>query len=130
MPGSFYCDGAEQAATAFVTDRKSTRLNSSHLGISYAVFCLKSRYSHWSVGSFSTTRQLLVRRIATPPAGNQEKQHEQTRNCSKCDFAGACLGAKLCASSSTFRQPSSSSGRDGAGGAAIHAHRSEEHTSE
>src|ERR1039458_8980602 len=25
----------------FATDRKSTRLNSSHLGISYAVFCLK-----------------------------------------------------------------------------------------
>src|ERR1035438_10553510 len=25
------------------TDRKSTRLNSSHLGISYAVFCLKKR---------------------------------------------------------------------------------------
>src|ERR1035438_2349871 len=24
-----------------MTDRKSTRLNSSHLGISYAVFCLK-----------------------------------------------------------------------------------------
>src|ERR1035438_2301094 len=27
-------------ATASVVDRKSTRLNSSHLGISYAVFCL------------------------------------------------------------------------------------------
>src|SRR5262245_64894529 len=29
-------------------DRKSTRLNSSHLGISYAVFCLKKkkRYDH------------------------------------------------------------------------------------
>src|ERR1039458_7748418 len=26
-------------------DRKSTRLNSSHLGISYAVFCLKKRQS-------------------------------------------------------------------------------------
>src|ERR1039458_3221029 len=26
-------------------DRKSTRLNSSHLGISYAVFCLKKIYS-------------------------------------------------------------------------------------
>src|ERR1035441_10739823 len=26
---------------AFEPDRKSTRLNSSHLGISYAVFCLK-----------------------------------------------------------------------------------------
>src|SRR5438045_6572390 len=25
----------------FMVDRKSTRLNSSHLGISYAVFCLK-----------------------------------------------------------------------------------------
>src|SRR5262245_66470862 len=26
-----------------VSDRKSTRLNSSHLGISYAVFCLKKK---------------------------------------------------------------------------------------
>src|SRR2546427_7388558 len=28
---------------AFVTDRKSTRLNSSHSQISYAVFCLKKK---------------------------------------------------------------------------------------
>src|SRR5262245_772843 len=28
---------------AVVEDRKSTRLNSSHLGISYAVFCLKKK---------------------------------------------------------------------------------------
>src|SRR5205814_3262657 len=27
----------------FLADRKSTRLNSSHLGISYAVFCLKKK---------------------------------------------------------------------------------------
>src|SRR5438045_9314280 len=27
------------------SDRKSTRLNSSHLGISYAVFCLKKKKS-------------------------------------------------------------------------------------
>src|SRR5438045_4787365 len=27
-------------------DRKSTRLNSSHLGISYAVFCLKKKKIH------------------------------------------------------------------------------------
>src|SRR5262245_64723178 len=27
-------------------DRKSTRLNSSHLGISYAVFCLKKKTKH------------------------------------------------------------------------------------
>src|SRR5471030_2593708 len=29
--------------TALEKDRKSTRLNSSHLGISYAVFCLKKK---------------------------------------------------------------------------------------
>src|SRR5205814_7819525 len=28
-------------------DRKSTRLNSSHLGISYAVFCLKKKKNAW-----------------------------------------------------------------------------------
>src|SRR5436853_2486209 len=28
---------------AMIEDRKSTRLNSSHLGISYAVFCLKKK---------------------------------------------------------------------------------------
>src|ERR1035438_4154368 len=41
-PGSL-CDGwqHEMCLNTYVTDRKSTRLNSSHLGISYAVFCLK-----------------------------------------------------------------------------------------
>src|SRR5438477_7079559 len=31
------------AAAAAVRDRKSTRLNSSHMSISYAVFCLKKK---------------------------------------------------------------------------------------
>src|ERR1035438_6848536 len=31
-------------AAALNPDRKSTRLNSSHLGISYAVFCLKKKH--------------------------------------------------------------------------------------
>src|SRR5262245_63510838 len=30
-------------ALSLARDRKSTRLNSSHLGISYAVFCLKKK---------------------------------------------------------------------------------------
>src|SRR5258705_9146685 len=30
-----------------LADRKSTRLNSSHLGISYAVFCLKKKKKKW-----------------------------------------------------------------------------------
>src|ERR1035438_3442642 len=33
--------GGEQGRRETLRDRKSTRLNSSHLGISYAVFCLK-----------------------------------------------------------------------------------------
>src|SRR5262245_62572777 len=33
----------EPAAARELIDRKSTRLNSSHLGISYAVFCLKKK---------------------------------------------------------------------------------------
>src|ERR1035438_6282549 len=36
-------------------DRKSTRLNSSHLGISYAVFCLKFA-NHPDLHSFPTRR--------------------------------------------------------------------------
>src|SRR5207249_5570726 len=31
---------------AWVLDRKSTRLNSSHVSISYAVFCLKKKKTH------------------------------------------------------------------------------------
>src|SRR2546426_8014701 len=36
-------------------DRKSTRLNSSHLVISYAVFCLKKKKNVYSVLSGNTT---------------------------------------------------------------------------
>src|SRR5437868_12019789 len=32
-----------QVGDVLVTDRKSTRLNSSHVSISYAVFCLKKK---------------------------------------------------------------------------------------
>src|SRR5262245_24565077 len=34
-------DGLDDGEVVALIDRKSTRLNSSHLGISYAVFCLK-----------------------------------------------------------------------------------------
>src|SRR5437899_9522440 len=37
--------GRHRWRTDLLTDRKSTRLNSSHLGISYAVFCLKKKTS-------------------------------------------------------------------------------------
>src|SRR5256885_13202227 len=35
-------------------DRKSTRLNSSHLVISYAVFCLKKKKTNTLISSFMT----------------------------------------------------------------------------
>src|SRR5256885_10045370 len=44
------------AGTRGALDRKSTRLNSSHLVISYAVFCLKikeHRYPHWRGGQLA-----------------------------------------------------------------------------
>src|SRR5437899_7806471 len=36
-------------------DRKSTRLNSSHLGISYAVFCLKKKKKMKDLNAASTS---------------------------------------------------------------------------
>src|ERR1035441_1218683 len=41
---------ANLTCTTLTLDRKSTRLNSSHLGISYAVFCLKKICIHGIVG--------------------------------------------------------------------------------
>src|SRR3712207_8625048 len=38
--------GRSEAGAASVEDRKSTRLNSSHANISYAVFCLKKKKTH------------------------------------------------------------------------------------
>src|SRR5690625_5681227 len=38
-------DLIHEHAAAAVGDRKSTRLNSSHVAISYAVFCLKKKHS-------------------------------------------------------------------------------------
>src|SRR5690606_40960647 len=39
----FYYSGEAALALARMQDRKSTRLNSSHVKISYAVFCLKKK---------------------------------------------------------------------------------------
>src|SRR5438045_7413386 len=39
-------------------DRKSTRLNSSHLGISYAVFCLKKKKKIYRIRGAATTHMM------------------------------------------------------------------------
>src|SRR3712207_7394967 len=44
---------ARRASLRDVVDRKSTRLNSSHANISYAVFCLKKKKKHINNPRFS-----------------------------------------------------------------------------
>src|SRR3712207_6858310 len=43
QPGRVADDGVDLVLTLLQPDRKSTRLNSSHANISYAVFCLKKK---------------------------------------------------------------------------------------
>src|SRR2546426_2922443 len=49
-------------------DRKSTRLNSSHLVISYAVFCLKKKKKHTNHIRIKQQNALLHDQIAYRPA--------------------------------------------------------------
>src|SRR5947199_8124324 len=53
-------------------DRKSTRLNSSHLGISYAVFCLKKKN---------------IDRVRVPFPGNERRDWRAADICSEADVA-------------------------------------------
>src|SRR5438045_8044690 len=46
MSFSGFVGGHKTESVRSRRDRKSTRLNSSHLGISYAVFCLKKKTTH------------------------------------------------------------------------------------
>src|SRR5947207_3902125 len=47
-PGEQNLDGGIEPKNGDTGDRKSTRLNSSHTVISYAVFCLKKKTQHVS----------------------------------------------------------------------------------
>src|SRR5690554_7395297 len=62
-PGDAHQVGAfafvEFIKVGLVLDRKSTRLNSSHVRISYAVFCLKKKKNPMSSLSFPSTPALL-----------------------------------------------------------------------
>src|SRR5215212_3769982 len=52
-------------------DRKSTRLNSSHLGISYAVFCLKKKKASESGGVAVSSAFASMIRLPNCPAGRR-----------------------------------------------------------
>src|SRR2546429_5409731 len=55
--------GTSAAAPAWAADRKSTRLNSSHGYISYAVFCLKKKKSPRNVCGIMTASSPMSRSI-------------------------------------------------------------------
>src|SRR3712207_7079874 len=69
VPGAGQQPGGP-AAPAHLTDRKSTRLNSSHANISYAVFCLKKKKKQGLVAGLRGSMfpaQSVERSIAPPP---------------------------------------------------------------
>src|SRR5690242_20784753 len=55
---------ASAASVVSMVDRKSTRLNSSHMSISYAVFCLKKKKTS---KDFLTIPQFFASSCPTPP---------------------------------------------------------------
>src|SRR5256885_10429608 len=60
-------DGVPQPGFRQETDRKSTRLNSSHLVISYAVFCLKKKNRH----------ELATRLVSLPRVSRERRDFFQ-----------------------------------------------------
>src|SRR5438552_12400923 len=59
---------ATRMLESFLRDRKSTRLNSSHQIISYAVFCLKKKRKPLIKNSVEQARLRLTRSSPLPPS--------------------------------------------------------------
>src|SRR5260221_9658786 len=55
-------------------DRKSTRLNSSHTVISYAVFCLKKKTGNTAMGKRNGTERTMPRRFESAPGEYQTRR--------------------------------------------------------
>src|SRR6266496_594682 len=76
------------AAGGATEDRKSTRLNSSHVEISYAVFCLKKKKN-----ATQTWRTLVRITLNGVPAGTKlddsqlQFYYDQTHSAWQCDVA-------------------------------------------
>src|SRR5947199_3853349 len=72
-----------------LSDRKSTRLNSSHLGISYAVFCLKKKITESEVAiEWSHSKSLAhcarMGRIFSISARSRLRSHSNTKSSTQC----------------------------------------------
>src|SRR2546427_8759411 len=59
--GAFHCVTSDETLAEAARDRKSTRLNSSHSQISYAVFCLKKKKKQKKNNQHMSPRTEIVR---------------------------------------------------------------------
>src|SRR3712207_6115266 len=136
MMGSFL-DIHTNEQTSFTTflDRKSTRLNSSHANISYAVFCLKKKTINYSFFFFNDTATTEIYTLSLHDAlpichggvSNQSLQipGEHTHRCYLTDAAYADDVLCLCFDDGIFPRHSHQRANQ------LHnLFRSEEHTSE
>src|SRR5437899_4069170 len=72
IAGTSASSSAVAGMTSHTRDRKSTRLNSSHLGISYAVFCLKKKKKKKKKQKINQNTEHTTETRETP---NQLKKH-------------------------------------------------------
>src|SRR5690606_39966363 len=75
------CPGGQGAHARAQLDRKSTRLNSSHVKISYAVFCLKKKNKRYSRRGKREPRNLKAGEFLNLRA----PKNDHTRNCLQTD---------------------------------------------
>src|SRR5690349_24173567 len=71
-PGPFAEARDQQLRLDRPRDRKSTRLNSSHVEISYAVFCLKKKMSYRGYASIHCDEQQSLAQSAEPAPANTQ----------------------------------------------------------
>src|SRR5256886_12735980 len=78
-----------------ISDRKSTRLNSSHSQISYAVFCLKKKNNHQLAHSVEI-HQLIpvghhVRHLEPQDRGDTRRRSHSLERRAGADVCGYCI---------------------------------------
>src|SRR3712207_7326811 len=70
-PSQKYGNGLPNTSRDYIPahsrDRKSTRLNSSHANISYAVFCLKKKKPRAGVHPFGSCKNVQDHVLGSPP---------------------------------------------------------------
>src|SRR5256885_3045344 len=87
------CRSRSERTSPEGTDRKSTRLNSSHLVISYAVFCLKKK----NIQLLPVPRRTRLGPVS-PAAGGPGKHHRLRRSPLGCLATPSCCHTRIIAS--------------------------------